>query len=1059
MTHGVRLAKLPCVTGDPLKVNAKWYARFLRGVEVASVSYRDQTLRLRDRTDRVIASIPIDDIVSISVIRRVFSNELLVITKEQRWRCTALTKDKSRDLMQAVREYHRKRAAEPRARELAPQIENEDREVEVLLAHLISSTKYLRRSEVETHLAKIKQLIDQCDFYVRRSFSKETRAALQRLSDLDGDRIEQARRASNERYQRRVAAEPVARELRLQVEDACERVAHRLSGKKYLRRSAADAIIADIKRVIDQCDLYVRLCFNDETKAKLQRLSDFVSGRLEQARRTSNQQFVKHTVRLVAAANEDVLRVRLTEEQAMSVATDEDVTLLLAGAGTGKTAVITGKMAHLVLNQKAAPGEILVLAFNRKAVEEIRERLPSELRGVSVHTFHSFGRHVIAQSMDRKPAISKLAEDEPRRNAIGEIMHEMLASSRYRDLLVNLLAFYRNQYQSPFDFKSTEEYYRYVRSTERRTLSGVRVKSLEEVQVANLLSLRGVEFEYEKPYQVDTASAQYQQYRPDFYLPRENIYIEHFALDEEGNPPQHFRDYKEGVEWKRDIHKRHGTTMIETFSWQCRKGVLQSELEKNLRHFGVELSPVPITELLERLRQLQGNWLTDILASAIRHVKTNGVSPSELRRRAGESVRSNAFLDVFEKLLHRYERLLGNEDAVDFEDLINQAAEHIANGLWQVPYRYVLVDEFQDISAGRMALIAALKRAGIAYFLVGDDWQSINRFAGSDVGLVRDCGKYLGYVRECYLGTTFRYRAGILDPSAAFVQRNPEQTQRGLRTASTGPDHGITVVAEASQKAGIETALEHIHHREGAEPDGDGQRRVSVLALGRYWRSCADTVEVQRGEHLQVEFSTIHRAKGREDDYVLVLDLKNDQYGFPSQMEDDPLLELFLPSRRKRAFPHAEERRLFYVAITRARRGVYLIADNDQPSSFVEELMRKHPDIAAIGAGALARIDAPTCPRCGGRLVESQSGRNLRCVHHPLCGHLAPRCDACARGYIVIDSGRAVCTNDACATPPMLCPRCEAGILTRKSGPHGRFLGCSKYWAEPPCDYKEPIGA
>ena len=355
-----------------------------------------------------------------------------------------------------------------------------------------------------------------------------------------------------------------------------------------------------MKILIGKCDLYVRLCFNDVTKASLRIFSDLVGGKIHEARRVANQRYVQHTTDLIMSATGEASTARLTAEQAMAVSTDEDVTLVLAGAGTGKTTVIAGKAAHLVRDRGAAPGEILVLAFNRKAMEEIRERLPGALRGVDVHTFHSFGRHVLALSRGRKQTISKLAEDELRRkNVIGEILHEMLDSSKYRDSLVNLLAYHRNLYQSPFDFKCADEYYRYVHSTERRTLSGHRVKSLEEVQVANFLSLNGVVFEYEEPYKAKTASTRHQQYRPDFYLPGHEIYIEHFALDEKGNPPHHFRNYREGVVWKRALHERHGTTLIETHSWQCRKGVLQSELKKNLRHFGVELSPVPIAELLE----------------------------------------------------------------------------------------------------------------------------------------------------------------------------------------------------------------------------------------------------------------------------------------------------------------------------------------------------------------------------------------------------------------------------------------------------------------------------
>ena len=194
----------------------------------------------------------------------------------------------------------------------------------------------------------------------------------------------------------------------------------------------------------------------------------------------------------------------LTDEQATAVATDEDVTLVLAGAGTGKTAVITGKTAHLVRNQGVTPAEVLVLAFNQKAAAEIRERLPDDLRGVDVCTFHAFGRHVVAQSTGKQPTVSKLAEDdEHRKSAINGTLDEMMNSPRHREVLVNLLAYHRNDYRSPFDFKTADEYYAYMRSTELRTLSGVRVRSLEEVQVANFLSLNGVEFEYEKPYDVE----------------------------------------------------------------------------------------------------------------------------------------------------------------------------------------------------------------------------------------------------------------------------------------------------------------------------------------------------------------------------------------------------------------------------------------------------------------------------------------------------------------------------------------------------------------------------
>ena len=223
----------------------------------------------------------------------------------------------------------------------------------------------------------------------------------------------------------------------------------------------------------------------------------------------------------------------------------------------------------------------------------------------------------------------------------------------------------------------------------------------------------------------------------------------------------------------------------------------------------------------------------------------------------------------------------------------------------------MLVDEFQDISAGRMVLLQALRDQDVAYFLVGDDWQSIYRFAGSDVGLLRDCGDLLGHVEERTLSRTFRFADGILGPSTAFVKRNPEQTQRPLLPASEAEDEGVAVVADPRPAGGVARALQDI------EAKARGQQ--TVLVLGRYRQRQGELPTSPRRGSLRVEFSTVHGAKGREADYVIVLDLNDGRWGFPSKVEDDPLLELVLPPVSGGAYPFAEERRLFYVAMTRAR--------------------------------------------------------------------------------------------------------------------------------------------
>ena len=821
-----------------------------------------------------------------------------------------------------------------------------------------------------------------------------------------------------------------------------------LAGERYVRRSAADPLREAIAEAVARCrGALARAGLPPQAREALDRLTPFADASMfEAARERTNDRFVAARVPVVRGAARDALRDPPTGEQAEAVATDEDATLVLAGAGAGKTAVIVGKAAHLVRNEGVPAPDILVLAFNRGAASEIRERLPDDLVGVSVSTFHAFGRRVIAEAEGVAPTVSKLATDE---QALGAAIESMIGEAAAA-FIANYGAPYRSPLavRYPFDFRTLAEYYEYVRAHELRTLSGDLVKSFEELEIANFLTSYGIDFRYEQPYEAPTATREYGQYRPDFYLPEHGVHIEHFALDERGRPPPGWLRYAESVEWKRGIHGRQGTTLVETYSWQHRQGVLLPNLRAALEAEGVGFGTrLDARALLDRLARWVISWLTRLLQTFLHHARTSGVTAGELRARASGQPRNEDFLGVFEQVRERYEGMLAEEGALDFHDLIHRAAAHLREGRWTSPYRYVLVDEFQDISAGRMALLEALRRPGVAYFLVGDDWQSIYRFAGSDVGLVRDSGVRLGHVRERTLSRTFRFADGILGPSTAFVQRNPAQTRRPLRSARREADDGITVVADDNPENGLRRALRDIGERAAAS----GLAAPSVLVLGRYRGSHGALPPPRDVAPLRVGFSTVHGAKGREADYVVVLDLKNGQYGFPAQIEDDPLLDLVLPPDGD-TYPHAEERRLFYVAMTRARRGCYLVADRDLPSPFVGELRR--------GPGALRRIEADdgartrACPRChGGRLAPSRSGRNLRCSNYPLCRHLAPRC-GCGAGYALASAGGA-CTNPACGRRASVCPACGLGVLVEREGRYGRFLGCTEYGADPPCTHTD----
>ncbi len=854
-------------------------------------------------------------------------------------------------------------------------------------------------------------------------------AALAKTEKAREEALAEARRAHEAEVADAVLRAKEVSPRLIQLDD---RLRQLFSGEHYARYSKSSHFHEALASTVRQCGGLVKEHLPQEARAALRRLAPLEPVEaFEAERERTNRRF---TLRRVPSVRSAALPAPLTDEQAEAIATDEDVTLVLAGAGTGKTSVIVGKVAHLVRNQGVSPEEILVLAFNKKASAEISERLTGDLSKADANTFHGFGYRVIGEVERAKPTIAKFAEESELRGTLGEILNELLDDPQQSDAMANFIASYHGAYESVFDFDTQDEYDAYVRSIELQTLSGARVKSFEELEIANYLTRHGIKFCYERPYEIRTQSREYRQYRPDFYLPEYDLYLEHHALDEWGRPPRGWEGYKARVEWHRRTHEEYGTTLIETFSWQHREGILLCALRERLEGEGVRFERLSQRELVVQLARQLIEWLAGLLQKFLNHVKTNGLSSEGLRARAslhGTLWRNEGFLEIFEQVRARYEERLKAEGELDFHDLIDKAAHYIQEGRWRTPYRYVLVDEFQDISAGRMKLLQSLSSGDTAFFLVGDDWQSINRFAGSDVRLLKSCGDYLGQVRTQTLSKTFRFGDRILIPSTNFVRRNREQTQRALTSASKTSDNGITVIFADDPAAGLQLAREDMK----ASLRDNGH---SVLVLGRYNSSKNRLQSKSPWE----EFSTVHRAKGREADYVVVLDLKDGRWGFPSRIEDNSLLELVLPPVSGEAYPFAEERRLFYVAMTRARIGTYLVTDPERPSEFVEELLRESVDeLRQLGE---LRPECPNCPR--GRLVHSGRPNSLACSNYQSCKTIAPRCQNCDLGYVFIVGNVAECTNQACEHPPIACCECGMGILQEKSSRlYGPFLGCSEY--------------
>lgn len=822
-------------------------------------------------------------------------------------------------------------------------------------------------------------------------------------------------------------------------------------GGQYIRKSHAMTATARIQTITSRCapELVARL--SPDTNKLLADIRDAEAVVADEARRNdANRKFVEAQADLTIQAAVKLGYGELTQEQALAIATDEDVTLVAAGAGTGKTTVITGKLAHLVADRKVKPERILVLAYNSSAAKEIRNRLHSELSGVEVATFHSFGRRVIGETSEM-PTVSNTAEPYQLRRTMEGFIARMLMDDQLARAILNFVVNMPAQYRSPFgaDIETEADYQQYVKNSELRTLKGELVKSFEELTIANWLAANDVNYEYEKQYEYHTASNLHRQYQPDFYLTDYHIYIEHFALDRDGHAPSGWVGYEEGVDWKREQHKSYGTTLVETYSWQHQEGTLLTQLATGLDRLNVIRRRIPAQELVKNLNEIQISRLADLLVHFLNHAKSADISQTQIDSRAAASQdprRAEEFLKIWRDAKERYDTCLRQENAIDFHDMINRATGILNQGQWRHDYTHVLIDEFQDISAGRMALAKSLLRGGMAYFLVGDDWQSIYRFTGSQVRLFNEVQEYLGFTQRVSLTQTFRFGDSIAQPSARFVQQNPDQTQRALKSVDLESD-GLIVIADADQRQGAKTALDHIRARR-AQHD-------STLVLGRF-RKSRENLPAWAQKH----FATVHGAKGREADYVVVLDLADDIYGFPCLREDDPLLDLVAPPVDDNPYPNAEERRLFYVGMTRGKKATYLVADPNRPSPFIRELLQIAPEVQELG-----RI-SPGCPFCkAGHLIRSQTGHHLRCTNYPACRHMAPRCTTCKTGYSLIkrnaenEATSTCCTNHDCQHTERVCPKCKRGVLTLRANTqsNSRFWACSEWHGGDGCTFTEDV--
>jgi len=712
----------------------------------------------------------------------------------------------------------------------------------------------------------------------------------------------------------------------------------------------------------------------------------------------------------------DITGVALDEQQRKAIIIDEDNNLVIAGAGSGKTMTIAGKVKYLIEQKNIIPDDILLITFTSKAREEMFDRaMRATGRRIQVETFHSWGLRIIQQVLGAdQPGLPR--EDNSARGFLNKEFNRLLNDTRYKAILEEYFAYYLKPYKPLEEFKNQGEYIAYVKennlsfkSVDVQTDGKVSLykevlKSQEEVEIANFLLLNGIKYEYEKPYKINTANENFIQYRPDFYLPEYDIYIEHFAfINENEEYPNWFRsdirnkpNYRESANWKRKLHQEYKTTLIETYSHEKSRGVLKECLKLRLEEKGVKFNPISmenVWKIIEKYYMPEIRKFSDLLQTFITLLKQSRQSLDDIKNRASElnafeKIRFEKFLECFEPIYLKYESNLKAQNSIDFSDMINLAINFVEQGRYKKFYKYIIVDEFQDTSINRAYLLKAIRNNNpdCKLFCVGDDWQSIYRFAGSDISLFVDFEEHFGYSNISKIETTYRFDKSIIELSGKFVQANPNQKRKTLNSIKPSDTISYQIIESENEAEDVKRILNIIYEQ-------NNRQEKDILILGRYKSSFDaiknsesftlnnETLRFSETPSFNIKCLTVHKSKGLGADYVIILGCNGGKYGFPSELNDDPVLKLVLSESD--SFPNGEERRLFYVAMTRTKEKLFMLTSANNKSKFILELQEYNSNNDGLSQ----------CPACGNntkmiRRINKTTGEGFYgCSNYPMCSY------------------------------------------------------------------------
>lgn len=680
--------------------------------------------------------------------------------------------------------------------------------------------------------------------------------------------------------------------------------------------------------------------------------------------------------------------IHLDKEQIKAILSDEDYCLIIAGAGTGKTTTMASKVKYLVDIKKIKPTNIVVMSYTKKATEELEKRINLDF-GIEakVTTFHSLGLMHIREIF--KDRICFVVDDNLKEKIFLEYFKQNIFP--YKNKVKELIEifdnfktnkpwifgnYFKENYEKYQHFDEYFENYKKYRLSQIedlkkwleekitkelnseiiKSIKGEIVKSRGEAEIANFLYKNGIEYQYEKIY--EKLMPENKVYKPDFTLNLngENVYLEYFGLST--YKENELNRYNKIKSMKEAYHKKNNNKFIK-IDYQPNEDIIET-LKKELNALGFKLNPKKDEEIFNTI--LDNNKLSqfypfkEFTYKVIETIKSSSkrndfnkevISYLQKLSEKEKEICSKQYEYIINFYKYYQSELFGSEKyGFDFSDMIYYANKyiHTIGKNNNLNFEYLIIDEYQDISEERYQLTKNIAKRNFAKIIaVGDDWQSIFAFAGSKIEYIYNFLNYFPGAKLLKITNTYRNSKQLIDYSGTFIMRNKEQIKKELISQKNLSNPiKFVLFKENEEYQTLKQLILNIYK---------SNKEHNIMILGRTNKiieNCYDDPELKDSIGTKIEFigykdinidgMTFHKSKGLTSDEVILIGLDNN---FPKNKTAYFWLEyIFKSLPQEEKMPNAEERRLFYVALTRTKNYVYLLVNEDptKRSPFINEI-------------------------------------------------------------------------------------------------------------------------